>query len=48
MLPSLLPRLTAVLDQLAPAHEIILVDDGSPDASWSVITAAAHADKRIR
>lgn len=48
MLPSLLPRLTAVLDRLATAHEIILVDDGSPDASWSVITAANHADARIR
>jgi glycosyltransferase involved in cell wall biosynthesis len=47
-LPLLLPRLTAVLDQLAPAHEIILVDDGSPDASWAVITAAAQDDARIR
>ncbi len=47
-LPLLLPRLTAVLDQLAPAHEIILVDDGSPDASWRVISAAARDDVRIR
>jgi undecaprenyl-phosphate 4-deoxy-4-formamido-L-arabinose transferase len=47
-LPLLLPRLTAALEQLAPAHEIILVDDGSPDASWEVITAAAEADPRIR
>jgi len=47
-LPLLLPRLTAVLDAVAPAHEIILVDDGSPDRSWDAITAAAGADSRIR
>lgn len=47
-LPLLLPRLTAILDQLVPAHEIILVDDGSPDASWDVITSAARQDPRIR
>jgi glycosyltransferase involved in cell wall biosynthesis len=47
-LPLLIPRLTAVLDQLAPAHELILVDDGSPDNSWAVITAAARADRRVR
>ena len=44
----LLPRLTAVLDELVPAHEIILVDDGSPDASWEVISSAARDDSRIR
>jgi glycosyltransferase involved in cell wall biosynthesis len=47
-LPLLLPRLTAALDQLTASHEIVLVDDGSPDGSWSVITAAAHNDPRIR
>jgi glycosyltransferase involved in cell wall biosynthesis len=47
-LPLLLPHLTAALEALAPAHEIILVDDGSPDASWAVITSAAKADVRIR
>jgi glycosyltransferase involved in cell wall biosynthesis len=47
-LPLLLPRLTAALDQLTDSHEIILVDDGSPDGSWSVIGAAAHNDPRIR
>jgi glycosyltransferase involved in cell wall biosynthesis len=47
-LPLLLPRLTAVLDGLASAHEIILVDDGSPDQSWAAISTAAHGDDRIR
>jgi glycosyltransferase involved in cell wall biosynthesis len=48
ILPLLLPRLTTALEQLAPAHEIILVDDGSPDGSWSVVAAAAERDSRIR
>jgi glycosyltransferase involved in cell wall biosynthesis len=47
-LPLLLPRLTAVLDSVAPAHEIILVDDGSPDRSWDAIATAAKVDSRIR
>lgn len=48
ILPLLIPRLTAALDALGPAHEIILVDDGSPDRSWEVIAAAAQQDRRIR
>ena len=47
-LPLLIPRLTAALDDIVPAHEIILVDDGSPDRSWALIAAAAAGDGRIR
>lgn len=47
-LPLLLPRLTTALEKFAPAHEVILVDDGSPDRSWEVITTAARGDSRIR
>jgi glycosyltransferase involved in cell wall biosynthesis len=47
-LPLLIPRLTAALEQLGSAHEIILIDDGSPDGSWNVVSAAANADSRIR
>lgn len=47
-LPLLIPRLTAALEQLGSAHEIILIDDGSPDGSWNVVSAAASADSRIR
>ncbi len=36
-LTELVMRLTAVLDRVARAHEVILVDDGSSDGSWSVI-----------
>jgi glycosyltransferase involved in cell wall biosynthesis len=48
MLPLLIPRLTAALDALVSEHEIILVDDGSPDGSWAAITAAAGKDSRVR
>jgi glycosyltransferase involved in cell wall biosynthesis len=47
-LPRLIPRLTAALERLGLPHEIILVDDGSPDGSWAVIAAAAEADRQIR
>jgi glycosyltransferase involved in cell wall biosynthesis len=47
-LPLLIPRLTTALTAIVSAHEIILVDDGSPDQSWAVIAAAAHSDNRIR
>ncbi len=47
-LPILIPRLTAALEALVAAHEIILVDDGSPDGSWAAISAAAGLDPRIR
>ena len=47
-LPSLISRLTVTLDSIAPAHEIILVDDASPDESWQVICGASSDDPRIR
>ncbi len=40
-LPELLPRLAAVLGQIAPRFEVILVNDNSRDGSWQVISAAA-------
>jgi len=43
--------LTAVRDNLKQSgarYELVLVDDGSPDDSWSAITAEAKADTNIR
>ncbi len=48
ILPRLIARLTAALDQLGMPHEIILVDDGGPDTSWERVTAAAESDPRVR
>jgi glycosyltransferase involved in cell wall biosynthesis len=40
ILPALLERVTAVLDRLGGAWEVILVNDGSRDESWKAIQAA--------
>lgn len=44
-LPELLSRLLRVLDATGLRYEIILVDDGSPDNSWQIMTnlQANHA-----
>ena len=36
-LPVLLERLLPMLEEIAPSHEVILVNDGSRDGSWKVI-----------
>jgi dolichol-phosphate mannosyltransferase len=41
-------RTSAALGAITPAHEIILVEDGGGDASWTRIVAAAQRDKRIK
>ncbi len=41
-------RLAAVLDGLDLDSEVIYVDDGSRDDSWSVMQALAGADPRVR
>ena len=43
----LLSRLTPVLDRAASAHEVILVNDGSRDASWERIAALSGCDARV-
>lgn len=40
-------RVQAVLAQLQVDFELILVNDGSPDNAWSVITDLAAQDKRV-
>lgn len=47
-LPLLREALEAVLDPLAMSYEIILVDDGSHDESWSAIAAWHAADPHVR
>jgi glycosyltransferase involved in cell wall biosynthesis len=41
-LPELLARLHPLLCARGQSFEIILVDDGSPDGSWNVITELTH------
>ena len=41
ILPALCERLTATMEQLGVDYEIILVCDGSPDGSWTVMEQLA-------
>jgi glycosyltransferase involved in cell wall biosynthesis len=47
-LPELIRRLTAVLSALPCNHEIIFVNDNSPDNSYPILKAACNADPRIK
>ncbi len=47
VLPEFLRRVGAVLDSIGGSAEIVLVDDGSRDRTWEVMTASAAADSRI-
>jgi polyisoprenyl-phosphate glycosyltransferase len=47
VLPEFLRRVGAVLEAVGGDGEIVLVDDGSRDRTWEVMTAAAAADPRI-
>jgi dolichol-phosphate mannosyltransferase len=48
-LPELLSRLSEVLSDLGTGrHEMLFVDDGSTDSSFSMLVEAAKRDERIR
>lgn len=47
-LPLLVERLVKVLPALATAYEIILVNDGSPDASWPVVCDLTARNPAVR
>jgi polyisoprenyl-phosphate glycosyltransferase len=47
VLPEFLCRVHAVLDGIGATSEIVLVDDGSRDGTWQVITEAAAKDPRV-
>lgn len=47
-LPPLVAELARVLPTLAPHHELILVNDGSPDNSWQVVERLAEQFPFVR
>lgn len=47
-LRELYSRLNASLTQISADYEIILVNDASPDGSWSIIQELARQDGRVR
>ncbi len=48
ILPELVSQLVSALEVLQSEFEIILVDDGCPQDSWSAIVKESHTDKRIK
>lgn len=46
--PPLVRELTATLAGLPYRYEILLIDDGSTDATWDQLAAMAAADRRVR
>lgn len=44
IMPSLLARLRKVLDELDMTYEVVMVEDGSPDDSWRVLSASQRQD----
>ncbi len=47
-LPELYRRLTAVLSALTPDYEIIIIDDGSPQNDWEIISGLCAKDSHVR
>lgn len=47
-LGELVRRMVAVMDPLGREYEIVLVNDGSADASWASIVELADAHERVR
>jgi glycosyltransferase involved in cell wall biosynthesis len=48
VLPEFLRRMRAACDATGLTYEIVLVDDGSRDRTWTLMAAAALQDPRIR
>ncbi len=47
-LPELLERIGKVMKDMGLSYEVLMVDDGSTDSSWSVIQRLAAEDSHIR
>src|SRR5688500_14148829 len=47
-LDELAARVSAAMEGLDRRFELLLVNDGSPDASWEVIQRLSAADRRIQ
>lgn len=48
IVPELVRRIRTVVEAITEEYEIILVEDGSPDASWESIAAEAAKDVRVK
>lgn len=43
----LVERITAAVEKITPHHEIVLIDDRSPDASWAAIEAVCQTHPHV-
>jgi len=41
-------RITSVIEDMTPAYEILMVEDGGTDSSWEVICRIASEDRHVR
>lgn len=48
IVPELVRRIKASIELITADYEILLVEDSSPDNSWSAITAESRKDKRVK
>jgi undecaprenyl-phosphate 4-deoxy-4-formamido-L-arabinose transferase len=48
ILPKLIAQLVPILDHIASAHEILLVNDGSNDTSWDSVALIASTNEHVR
>jgi undecaprenyl-phosphate 4-deoxy-4-formamido-L-arabinose transferase len=48
ILPELYRQLSAAMAAITPVFEIIFVEDGGGDGSWSIVRDLSHADRRVR
>jgi len=48
MIPELLRRIRESVSPITENYEVILVNDASPDATWTAICAACAEDKRVK
>jgi len=46
--PQLVAQVREVLEKITADFEILLVEDGGPDQSWTAIAAEARKDKRVK
>src|SRR5687767_1157009 len=48
IVPELVRRICLAVEPITADFEVVLVEDGSPDASWSAIAAECRKDGRVK